>query len=98
MEPALTKVTRNGQMTLPAATRRALKIEEGDYIEVRVSGESIVLTPKRLVDKSQAYYWTPGWQAAEREADEDIAAGRVHTFDNAEDLIANLHKGRAKKG
>ena len=33
----LTKVTRNGQMTLPAAARRALHIEEGDYIEVRES-------------------------------------------------------------
>ena len=93
----LTKVTRNGQVTLPAPTRRALHVEEGDYIEVRVTEDSIVLTPKKLVDKSQAYFWSPSWQAAEREASQDIAAGRVHAAKNVDDLIAKLDKGRKKK-
>ena len=93
----LTKVTRNGQVTLPAPARRALQVEEGDYIEVRVTEDSIVLTPKKLVDKSQAYFWSPSWQAAEREASQDIAAGRVHKAKNVDDLIANLDKGRKKR-
>ena len=54
METLITKVTRNGQVTLPAVVRRTLHVEEGDYIEVRVEGDSIVLTPKKLVDKSQS--------------------------------------------
>ena len=93
MSVMVTKVTRNGQITLPAQTRRSLQIEEGDYIEVRISTSgSIVLTPKKLVDKDQAYFWTEEWQRGEREADEDIAAGRVSgPFDNAEDLIASLN-------
>ena len=93
----VTKVTRNGQVTLPATARRALRVEEGDYIEVRVTEDSIVLTPKKLIDKSQAYFWSPEWQAAEREASEDIAAGRVREAKNVEDLIASLDKGRKKK-
>ena len=93
----LTKVTRNGQVTLPALARRALHVEEGDYIEVRVTDDSIVLTPKKLVDKSQAYFWSPSWQAAEREASEDIAAGRVTVAEDVEDLLAKLDKGRKKK-
>lgn len=93
----LTKVTRNGQVTLPAPARRALHVEEGDYVEVRVTDDSIVLTPKKFVDKSQAYFWSAAWQAAEREASEDIAAGRVHAAKNANDLIANLDRGRKKK-
>ena len=28
-------------------------------------------------DPDQAWYWTPEWQAKEREADEAIAAGRT---------------------
>ena len=87
---ALTRVTRNGQITLPSALRKALRIEEGDYIEVQVVDDSLVLTPKRLIDKSQAYFWSEGWQAAEREADEDLAAGRVHEFDDVEDAIRAL--------
>lgn len=93
----LTKVTRNGQMTLPAAARRALHIEEGDYIEVRVNEDSLVLTPKKLIDKSQSYFWSPEWQAAEREASEDIASGRVREFEKAGDLIAALKKAPGRK-
>ena len=95
MEPmTLTRVTRNGQMTLPAAIRRALQIEEGDYVEVRLAEDSVVLTPKKMVDKSQAYFWSPEWQAAEREASQDIAAGRVREFTDADELVASLRKGR----
>jgi AbrB family looped-hinge helix DNA binding protein len=93
----LTKVTRNGQVTLPALARRALNVEEGDYVQVRLTEDSIVLTPKKLIDKSQAYFWSPSWQAAEREASEDIAAGRVRSAQDVDDLIAQLDKGRKKK-
>ncbi len=90
----LTKVTRQGQITLPASIRRALRIEEGDYIEVSVANDSVILTPKRLIDKSQAYFWTPDWQAAEREADEDIAAGRIYKFNDADSAIAALRESQ----
>jgi AbrB family looped-hinge helix DNA binding protein len=87
---ALTKVTRHGQITLPRSVRGQLNIEEGDFIEIEVEGERAVLTPKRLVDKDQAYFWSPQWQAAEREAEEDIKAGRVKTFPSVEELIQDL--------
>ena len=49
--------------------------------------------PKKLVDKSQAYFWTRRWQEGEREADEDIKAGRVKTFDSVDELVKDLeHK------
>jgi hypothetical protein len=46
------------------------------------------------MNKRQAYYWSPKWQAAEREADEDIAAGRVQSFDNVDDAVAHLRISR----
>lgn len=93
----LTKVTRNGQITLPAPARRALRVAEGDYVQVRVTADSIVLTPKKLVDKSQTFFWSPEWQAAEREASEDIVAGRVRAAQDVDDLIAQLDKARKRK-
>ncbi|MBI2860839.1 MAG: AbrB/MazE/SpoVT family DNA-binding domain-containing protein [Chloroflexi bacterium] len=88
--PTYRKVTRNGQITLPATVRKSLGIEEGDLVEIEVIGEKAVLVPKRLVDKSQAYFWTKKWQEGEKEADEDIKAGRVNTFDSAKELIEDL--------
>ena len=49
-----------------------------------------MLMPKKLVDKGQAYFWARKWQEGEREAHEDIKAGRVKTFDSVEELIKDL--------
>ena len=88
----LTKVTRNGQITLPASVRRMTNIEEGDYIAVSVEGDIILLTPKKLIDKSQAYFWTEEWQRGEVEATEDIRTIRMSEFTDVEDLIASLEE------
>jgi len=92
MEMPMSKVTRHGQVTLPASVRKQLGIEEGDLVEIEVEDERAVLMPKKLVDKSQAYFWTKRWQNAEREAGEDIKAGRVKTFDSVDELIKDLDK------
>ena len=90
--PAYSKVTRHGQITLPASVRKELGVEEGDLVEIEVIDDRAVLMPKRLVDKSQAYFWTRKWQEGEREADEDIEAGRVTTFDSVGELIEDLEQ------
>lgn len=90
----LLTVRKNAQITLPAGIRRKAHIEEGDILEAEVRGDEIVLKPKKLIDKSQAWYWTKEWQEGERQADEDIAAGRVREFDNVEDFIKDLNRDR----
>ncbi len=84
------KVTRRGQVTLPASLRNAAQIEEGDYIQFLIDGTTINLIVKKLIDKSQTYFWTREWHEGEREADEDIRAGRLKTFDSVDELIAEL--------
>ena len=86
----LIKVTRGGQVTIPAALRREAGIEIGDYLEVRLEENRLVLLPKQVVDKSQACFWTEAWQEGEREAEEDLRAGRVKRFETLKDLIADL--------
>lgn len=86
----LVKVTRGGQVTIPAALRRAAGIEVGDYLEVQIVEDSLVLSPRQVIDKSQAYFWTEEWQEGEREAEEDLKVGRVERFETLEDLIADL--------
>jgi hypothetical protein len=40
--------------------------------------------------EDQAWYWSDGWQAAEREAEAEIARGAVKTFDTMEALLNDL--------
>ena len=84
----LSKVTRNGQVTIPKSIREKLHLEEGDYVEVVDGKEGILLRPKKvkLIDPDQAYYWTEEWQERERQADEDIRQGRVHRLNSLDEL------------
>jgi hypothetical protein len=43
-----------------------------------------------LMSRSQAYYWTRAWQAAEQESLAARAAGESRVFDSAEDAIRYL--------
>jgi bifunctional DNA-binding transcriptional regulator/antitoxin component of YhaV-PrlF toxin-antitoxin module len=65
-------------------------IEEGDLVEIEIINDRAVLVPQKLVDKSQSYFWTKKWQESEKKADEDIAAGRVKSFNSAEELLKDL--------
>ena len=42
------------------------------------------------IDPDQAGFWTREWQDKEREADDDLAAGRVTRYESDEDFLAAL--------
>src|SRR5258706_11678836 len=76
-----------GQLTLPAEVREAARLEEGDPVEVEIVPEGILLRPQKMIDATQAWFWTPAWQAGEREASEDIAAQRVELYGTDEEFL-----------
>ena len=39
--------------------------------------DRIEFVPMAQIPRDQLWYWTPEWQAKERQADEDIRCGRV---------------------
>lgn len=86
----LAKVRGKGQVTLPDSIRRAAKLSEGDYVEVSLAGGAIVMRPKKLIDADQTWFWTDTWQAGEREASADIAAGRTRRFESGQDFLKTL--------
>ncbi len=45
---------------------------------------------ERERDPDQRWYWTPGWQAQEAEAEEDLRLGRYQDFDTLDDLVKSL--------
>jgi AbrB family looped-hinge helix DNA binding protein len=47
----LVKLLRSGQVTLPADARKALALEEGDYLEAEVIEGALRLKPVSVVDR-----------------------------------------------
>jgi AbrB family looped-hinge helix DNA binding protein len=87
----MVRVLRNGVIQIPKEVREEVGIEEGDYIDMKINGkDTITIHIKDLVDEDDSWYWSEGWQQMEREADEDIKAGRIKTFENIQDLIREL--------
>ena len=87
----LTRLTSGGQVTLPKEIRKKTNMQPGDFVEVQLDGEGrIILTPKKLVDANQTYFWTEEWQKGERKADEDLKNGRVKRFKSTADAVKYL--------
>jgi len=42
------------------------------------------------IDPEQAWFWTRDWQAKEREADDDLAAGRATSYETDEEFLVAL--------
>lgn len=95
----LIKLGQRGTLTVPKQLRKGLD-RHALFHAVRRDDGVIEFIP---IDPDQAWFWTARWQRMEREADEDIAAGRFETFDDVESFIADLEartqarKPRAKK-
>lgn len=85
-----TTVRGKGQITIPSEIRKAARLEEGDPVEVEIVEGGILLRPCKLIDATQAWFWQPEWQAREREAAADLAAGRSRVLESSEAFLASL--------
>jgi antitoxin PrlF len=93
-----TTLRSKGQLTLPEGIRTAAHLEEGDLLDAEITAEGILLRPQKVIDATQAWFWTTEWQAGEREADADLAAGRLETFDSGEAFITALRSSTRGTG
>lgn len=87
---ALVKLLRSGQVTLPAEARKALALEEGDYLEAEVVEGALRLKPVSVVDRTKAWselktilaerQWRgPGPEPSEDEVMEEVVEA-IHAF------------------
>jgi antitoxin MazE len=84
-EKILVEVSDRGTLTLPKRYRGA------HLYEIRPrEGGGIELIPQHTVDAAQAWFWSERWQKMEREADADIAAGRVVQFNSVDEFLDEL--------
>jgi len=87
------KISPQGQIRIPKMIMQTIGIKKGDYVEVELKDDYIVLKPRKLIDPTQGWYWTKEWQRAETEVDEQIKKGELSPmFRTAEEGIKWLKK------
>lgn len=83
-----------GTLALPADLRKRHRLDDpGAQVRLVERDDGVIeLHPLAAVPADQHWFWTERWQRMEREADEDIAAGRVHAYEDVEELLAALDR------
>lgn len=89
-----------GSITLPADVRHRHHLDEpGAQVEIIERDDGVIELHALLPHSAdQAWFWTERWQEMEREAQADIAAGRVEIFDSTEAFLADLEHEAADRG
>ncbi|MDR1188704.1 MAG: AbrB/MazE/SpoVT family DNA-binding domain-containing protein [Bifidobacteriaceae bacterium] len=90
-------INSRGTMSLPASIRRRFRLNEpGAQVEIttKEGSDVIELRPHLPIPVDQLWYWTPEWQAGEREAEEQIANGDTMFFEDGEALLNWLADNR----
>lgn len=86
------RIGRKRQITLPEAAAARLGVGVGDELEARILDDRVELIPMVVVPRDQAWFWTPEWQAKEREAEAARRAGKYMESMSAGRLVARLKK------
>lgn len=94
---ARAKIGQRFTIVLPKDIRAGLDVN--DPIEVSRREDGVIeIRPLMLVDKGQAWFWTPEWQRKEREVEVEYAAGRFRVQDSTDDFLAALDRGGGRDG
>jgi AbrB family looped-hinge helix DNA binding protein len=80
------------QVTIPSRISRALRLKKGDHLMMRLAGGRVEMIPVSLIPKDQLWFWTPEWQAKEREVDEALARGEFKEASTVEELLKELKR------
>ncbi len=89
----LVRVRGAGEVTLPAEARDRLRLHEGDYLEVELIGNALMMKPAVAVDRAQGWDQVmaivdrPKWQGPGPEPTDD---------ELLEEAVEEIHAMRAE--
>lgn len=85
-------VRDRGQISLPAAIRKRFHLDvPGAQVEIIEREGEIILRPMLPIPADQAWAWTEEFQAGERIADAEAAAGLGTVYNSGEEFLESLN-------
>ena len=87
----LVNLKTKSQVTIPKQIVRKLNLKPGDKLEFSLDDDRIIIKPVAIVDRSQAWFYTPEWQEGEKEVDRQIREGKIHSAEDLDELYKKLN-------
>ncbi|MCH7732750.1 MAG: AbrB/MazE/SpoVT family DNA-binding domain-containing protein [Candidatus Marinimicrobia bacterium] len=88
----LRKLGKSNQVAIPKNIMETLHLRVDDYLDVYIEDNRIILEPKVVIPKDQAYFFTEEWQREEQQAEKDIQEQRVTKTTNLDELFEEMDK------
>lgn len=85
-------IGKDGTVQIPEELLKQARLKAGAPVSLVVTEDGDIVIQSEERDPDQAWFWTEEWQRKEREADEDIAAGRVTRFLSDDEFNAELER------
>ena len=85
-------IGEGGVLRIPEEVLEHAHLKEGAPVSLHVAEDGRIVIQAEARDPDQWWFWTEEWQKKEREADEDIAAGRISRFYSDEEFTAELER------
>lgn len=87
IEEFVGRVTQHPEFVRDSARAHLLVAAHGGDEELSEEDRKVLA---ETFDPDQRWFWTPEWQAGEREADAEIRAGKGRVFEDEESFLAHL--------
>ncbi|MCH8010878.1 MAG: AbrB/MazE/SpoVT family DNA-binding domain-containing protein [Candidatus Marinimicrobia bacterium] len=88
----LRKLGKSNQVAIPRNIMETLHLRVDDYLDVYIEDNRIILEPKVVIPREQAYFFTEEWQREEQQAEKDIQEKRVTKTTNLDELFEEMDK------
>jgi AbrB family looped-hinge helix DNA binding protein len=97
-EMALMRVRRLAQLTLPAEVRRALNVQEGDYLEATIVKDGVLLKPVAMVERERAWQRIADLKSRVRDLKPDPSKSDTEVEEEIADTVKEFRRTKRKHG
>jgi AbrB family looped-hinge helix DNA binding protein len=95
---ALMRVRRLAQLTLPAEVRRALNVQEGDYLEAEVVEGGVLLKPVAMVERERAWQRIADLRSRVRDLKPDPSKSDTEAEEEITEMVKESRRTKKKHG
>jgi hypothetical protein len=92
MTQSIVRLQKNKNVTLPTWVIQRFHVGPGDFLRLQETQAGVLMKPGRMIDPSQAYFWTKEWQEEERKVERERHRGKVKRFRSMKELVKDLDR------